>query len=609
MPNGIPILPSLSWVDDYDLRNLIGEFYGDHNIIVDVWEEWSTFLKIPSWDVWWNEHWKVALHHMYHATVAFWKATVLTIEPFWILTTYFGQIFLKWLARHSVDKVTKTVRYLVRKQCELSRTGLYIEAGIIGSAIGLYLLRRYIRRKRYIPRTVAWYGRQKRKCSQTVHHYQMKISKTSVVLAHLFPHLLFLSVVLFFLTFTRILQTLSKYPQFLSFLSLYHPLIQTIQSLHFTRTTDVATAKNNLRNCLQYWVIYAVVTATYQFYNHLPFIASTVSYMNHFLPISALSCLPTLRLISLLWLRYLPATNTTKGKVKKYFYQHSSPLDIIYYAIEPTIRSILPTSQMITSSSWMSWLLTKIQSGLEVAVWVRMILPETKQTIMKVMTECAAILPASITLFMPSHFTVYGIIYVSYLVPASYSANAIASRSNTKRRNQFWILHYLVLVALNILQPYLRWIFFSTHLTLILWASVQYESMIQYVYETVLQTELEAFGLLPSTSSSQTKPISIEETRTYRLFHSIIQKLPSGATDAIEKEKNSASPKNNSNRVSTSNDADNTHTDEGKVNDTTTTKKNMTPAKRFSDNKQDAETKDHKIAKLVQKFERQESNE
>ena len=627
MPNGVPILPSLSsWVDNYDVRNLIGQFYVDY--VVNVWEEWSTFLKIPSWDVWWNEHWMVALHHMYHATIAFWKAAVLTIEPLWILTSYFGQIFLKWLARHSVDKVTKTARYLFRKQCELSRVGLYIEAGVICSVIGLYLLRRYIRRKRYIPRTVAWYGRQKRKCSQTVHRYQMKISKTSVVLAHLFPHFLFLSVMIFFLIFTPLLQTLSQYPQFLSFLSLYHPLFQTIRSLHFTSTSDVASTKHNLRNCLQYWVIYAVVVATKQFYNHLPFLATTVSYMNHFLPITTISFLPTLQLISLLWLRFLPATNATKGKVKKHFYEHSSPLNMVYYAIEPAIRSILPTSQMITSSSWMTWLLSKIKSGLEVAVWVRMILPETKQTIMKVITECAAILPVSITLFMPSHFTVYGIIYVSYLVPAAYSANAIVSRSNTKRRNQFWILHYLVLVVLNLLEPFLRWIFFSTHLTLILWASVQYESMIQYVYETILQTELEAFGLLPRNPYSKTKPIPIEKTRTYRLLHSIIQKLPSGATDEKEKEKerSSVSTENNSKNF-TSNEANNIikdeegkendnieanniSKDEVKENDNTNSTKSITPAKRINENvRQNAETKNHKIAKLVQKYESQESND
>ena len=345
------------------------------------------------------------------------------------------------------------------------------------------------------------------------------------------------------------------------------------------REVEMEGLRVEVVDLLKYWVVYAILLAIVRTGKLLPVIgqilnvttvdnASTTPPKSGFFGRTPKSGLYSkLRLsgkfveevtfVFIIWLRLMPASITgdevkenvtnvlspkrssvqTSGvpKGSKHVDKHR-PVDILYSKLSPVVLGAMNSSAFLTKralgdsrnegSTFMSTVIQKLQSFLDLVVLVRLISKETKEWIIVTIVESSALLPAVTTLLMPSYFTKYGVVYVSLVVPAGYSISSCdeIQRSSSKldsmmpqiddasRYLQFWMIHAAVSILLASFAPLLAWIPLSTHATWILWAYIQLESSTRKIY-----------GWFESELGKE----SLEETAVMRSTRRIIAALPS----------------------------------------------------------------------------------
>jgi len=160
---------------------------------------------------------------------------------------------------------------------------------------------------------------------------------------------------------------------------------------------------------------------------------------------------------------------------------------------------------------------------------------------------------------------------------AAKTANGATTRNNNKKQRhlqytqeyphsstivylKYWILHSGISWILTKIEGFLWWIPFSTHGIFLLWSYLVVPSTIEKWYE-VFESELRAFGILPSNittnhrANGETRDGSnamtsasgtwgIRETKTYGLFQSVVQRLPSAAHTEDDDDKDRDSENN-----------------------------------------------------------------
>lgn len=156
------------------------------------------------------------------------------------------------------------------------------------------------------------------------------------------------------------------------------------------------------------------------------------------------------------------------------------------------------------------------------------LLSDHSQTQLLTMLEYAhPFLVPAITLLMPGFITEYGVLYVKTIVPAAkLKVPTTVSLSQTMDALQYWILHALLSGLLSWWSGLLWWIPFSTHAVFIVWCHLQYTSA---GYYTILEQELQAFGLLPQGKADV---VSVDKTITATMLRSLAKSLPSAVDDS-----------------------------------------------------------------------------
>ena len=137
--------------------------------------EFVTYLQIPSYSDT-SHHFKIAFNDSIQA----WKSTYhfvqLTCRPLVILLALISRyllILLKILSEHTIYhgilagkeswRQTKiAVNWFIAFQKSLSRTAVFMEIGFVFVCIGLYMIRRYLKRKKYFQKLGRWYRSKKR---------------------------------------------------------------------------------------------------------------------------------------------------------------------------------------------------------------------------------------------------------------------------------------------------------------------------------------------------------------------------------------------------------------------------------------------------------------
>ena len=558
-----------------------------------------------------------AFHDVRAATISSWNLTYLTFRPIFILLGIIGKyvaIVLKIIAQHSIAHGWVALRegyfqlrtasiWFVGFQRDLSTSAKYAEAAAISIIVILWMLRRRFQKYRYGERVMKWYKNKKQRALNWYGGVVNKVAETSLMLAMLLPHILY---VLFVLGMKRFLPSVMTYlaahTYITSFISVWHPLYQTfcivgqmnhnIASLleqnetpeskkkspkaltpsaikHQQKHKDELQERKKLAvDLLKYWTVYAILLAIAGTSRLVPFIRSLLpideavkptkswgffgskvaksGYLSR-LRLSA-NFVEEIRLVFFVWLLMMPQSflrndeSKVENKITKKA-KSNRPVDVLYNALSPTVTSTMKSSAFLSGrlegSTYGVRAIQFMQSILSALVLVRILSEKRKDLIIQTILESAALLPAAITLLMPGYLTSYGVIYVSLVVPAGYSIEAINNAVKTpsslddlismmrdvSRYLQFWVVSAPISTIFNWFEPVLAWIPLSTHFTWIIWALVQMKSPTSRIYN-LIEGELVVFGILQSFDRDSGKKV-LNDTMVFRIAHRIVAALPS----------------------------------------------------------------------------------
>lgn len=268
----------------------------------------------------------------------------------------------------------------------------------------------------------------------------------------------------------------------------------------------------------------------------------------------------------------------------------NQPLDIMYERLVPIAISFVSTSTNAlnitvgnnnTEATALDSFKTKVavffQTMLSAMVWTKLISESTKNFIVNTFSQCRQLLPAAMTLVMPSYFTSYGVIYVRLVVPCANSSIAyeqfqridndlagehkmivnddgfiddrwISVSLSIIQYLQYWTIQAILSSLLQSFAPALAWIPFSTHLVWLLWAYVQLQANTSKLYD-IMEWDLKAFGILKTdlylsplkdyvdeSQDGKKKPVDIKDTATMQFVTSMLKKIPAkGSSSNLEK--------------------------------------------------------------------------
>lgn len=272
---------------------------------------------------------------------------------------------------------------------------------------------------------------------------------------------------------------------------------------------------------LRYWEVYGIVQAFGSFLRMMPVFGRFVARHPLFLAFTA-----EIKLIFFVWLFGMESLlgNTTEDA----FLEEAKPMKLLNRHLNPILLQFTTAvSEAVSKESWKGFVHGKIEGFLDLAVMVRLLSKETKDWLLHVLDESRVLLLPSITLFMPSFVTQFGVSYVQYIVPSAKSTRA-EGEANKLVYLQYWILHCIFSGVLTWLSSLLWWIPFSTHFIFVAWCNLNFPRTIAKYY-AILETELVAFGLLKGDSR-----LAVQDTRTAQLFTAIANRLPTASLDGNE---------------------------------------------------------------------------
>ena len=430
-----------------------------------------------------------ALRDVRAATASSWHLLFITLRPVILLLGVLGghlAAVLRVIGRHSVAHGWVAARegwwqlrtgtiWFVRFQRDLPASAKYAEAGATAAALALWLLRRHVRKNRYVEKAAAWYRDKRRRAVRKYRRGVERVAKTSSLLALLLPHLLYLALVV---GAKRMLPSVVTYlatrTYLCTVLGFWHPLYATLSALRrlaphleewhreeeaqaedgagngkranavtpsMLRKRDQQEAEAELLRAeavdlLSYWVVYAVLLAMVRTTKLLPFVGTRLR-----LPGDVAA---EATLLFFVWLRLMPTPHVAgeavgtraPGAARARHLDKHGPVDLLFRQLSPYALAAMDSSAFLAkkalgggaksedSSSLLSWVLQKLSSTLDLLVLVRFISKGSRDWIVTTLAESSALLPAATTLLMPGYFTKFGVIYVSLIVPAGYSTAA-----------------------------------------------------------------------------------------------------------------------------------------------------------------------------------------
>ena len=226
MPTGIP--PSI--------QTVISTIQNQINYIV-------TYLEIPSYNDL-STQCRLAFHDCYQALQSTSALLQITLRPLFILFILISRyvlIILKILCEHTIDHGIVACKELF-KQCQialhwfityqkgLSKKGIYIELGFIVTCIALYYIEKHLQQKKYISKLHTWYKQQKYTVQRKYNTIVETIAQTSLILALLLPHVLYMMMILIFkyVVPSWFIQYLVMNTILSDLVAFYIPLVKTI---------------------------------------------------------------------------------------------------------------------------------------------------------------------------------------------------------------------------------------------------------------------------------------------------------------------------------------------------------------------------------------------
>eukprot|EP00980_Cylindrotheca_fusiformis_P031429 scaffold26363_cov113-Cylindrotheca_fusiformis.AAC.3 len=478
-------------------------------------------------------------------------------------------------------------------QRSLTKKEVVGEIGIVSFCIAGYYLRKWLKRQTYWARAMRWVANKKKIMKKSYTNAVHRLAKVSIALAMTLPHLTFFGVTIGFkLLLPSVIRWLACDTYTTTALSVWYPFISTLAWIHHrhhsddgcdctstSSTTNVrklakaydkssgkakstAIAKSGSKTrldkkapqaaqpkseeattnfWLRYWGTYATVQAFSRFCHMVPVFGRFVAKHPFFVSFAS-----ELKFFFFVWVFAMEAL--LRGTTEDAFLAKALPLRLTTRHLNPVVLDIVSiVSEAISKEKWKSVVHGKAQRVLDVFVMVRFISEKNRDWLLHVLEESRVVLIPSVTLFMPSFVTQFGVAYVQYLIPAAKSASS-QKESDQLLYLQYWALHCMFFGVLTWLSALLWWIPFSTHVVFIAWCNLSFPKTIKYYY-SVLEMELVAFGIVSGDAA-----VAVHETKTVQLLSAIAKRLPSATDDkgspSDDASKKGAAPLENSKRKS-----------------------------------------------------------
>eukprot|EP00979_Chaetoceros_neogracilis_P016647 scaffold8946_cov268-Chaetoceros_neogracile.AAC.13 len=538
------------------------------------------YLSIPTFGLV-KEHFLVAYADVLQASRSTYAFAEITSKPLAIIVSLIARYLwtlLKIVAEHTVyhavlamketwQQMMFASRWFVAYQRSLTAAAIYMEMLFIFLLIGMYALRKYIKKKKYVERVTKWYHRKKYITIMKYNYLVDQVAKTSILIALLLPHMIYMAVVGLIKWFLpSVITYFANKTPLSDVIGFYVPFLRTIWVINQWRSSGVEveksmeeftnngskpakeesygilsmfrkkrteseyektikkgkvnSAQKNKISCskkpitrtrlsddqkqlvekasqlLQYWVVYALISAVVQTLMLLPVVSSLLSNINT--TTQRVSVFPwkqkkmswlnrikpsrehyqEFELFFFVWLRLLPTSFTNASSVcDEKGVNHkiaalenpeklrrsmtiplsTRPIDIIYERISPIIVALVSSSSHLLQQSAnggmskeddgaQSFVLRGVawcKSLLDVMVWTKIISDVTRGRIISTLIEWTDLLPAMLTIVMPGYFTRYGIIYASLVVPSANSSQCHQSlkklTTNTETVNRMTV--------------------------------------------------------------------------------------------------------------------------------------------------------------------------
>mmetsp|Transcript_716 Transcript_716/g.1150 ORF Transcript_716/g.1150 Transcript_716/m.1150 type:complete len:640 (-) Transcript_716:419-2338(-) len=494
----------------------------------------AEYLQLPPWEEY-RESLLEAAHVTYKAVLVDAQLIYVTLRPLFILLSWFMGHFarlMSFLLKDAAIRSQISVKRVIVFQHSLPRFWILVEASIIAACIAAYLLRRLIKRRRYVERLRAWYDTKRRAAQRKYDAALDKVSRISTTLAMCLPHILYgvgafvvkwllSDVFVYIASDVPLLECITVFePTFHTVVAVqrfqhlcnvhrklyandplvveddsppcednerrgvdnYEPMMTKIQLKKEEKKSNA-----HLQKLLRYWVIFGLVISFGKLLIMLPLVCRLVLKIED-------NVIRQLLLVMFVWLRYLPLPSSKQ--MGKTFGKHArlystNTIDIVYCnLVQPFLLPLANVTEGRKQTRGMIELfLAQLETFLSVCVFMKALRAERKEQIVHVVTEGLALLPACTTLLMPSMFTAYGCVYVGGFVSTANSAKcddaivksdkkaAFISDDDPKllqlrmlrvRWLRYWCVYVNVLFLLARAGSILAWIPLSTHATLVL---------------------------------------------------------------------------------------------------------------------------------------------
>ncbi len=285
------------------------------------------------------------------------------------------------------------------------------------------------------------------------------------------------------------------------------------------------------RYWLRYWVVFALVQSVGTLATMVPVFGNFVVRHPYVLHICS-----ELKLLFFIWLFSMETLIGAAVVQEDALMAKAMPLNLLHEHIAPLLLELeAVVAESVSKKTWTSLIHSKVQRVLEVFVMLKMLSDHRKDWLLHILDEGRTLLLPSLSLFMPSFITQFGVAYVQFIVPSAKSTRALIAAKQRRTQGsvknedvellylQYWIIHCLVSGLLGYFSVIIWWIPFSTHATFLVWCHLSFPKSITQSYH-VLETELVAFGLLPGKSELQ-----LHETKTVKVIQAVCSRLPSAA--------------------------------------------------------------------------------
>jgi hypothetical protein len=259
---------------------------------------------------------------------------------------------------------------------------------------------------------------------------------------------------------------------------------------------------------LQFWMTNAAFLCGKGVWQALPFVTKVVNR----------TWILQLELLLYIWVFVMPyllpqIAHAPEGK----------PLALLEPHIRRVARTVYQSTQLFSDAWWETWVVRPLTTTLNLLVTLRMLSRNFANELRNVVTQSKALLLPSLSLFMPRFLSIFGLLFVQYVLPL-YQQSTLRH----ERMLRYWVIHILLSAITQATDAILWWIPLSR---VVIFAAFVVIGTVPAVVDLCIRMilhDLEVFRLLPSTEEQLEK-----SSWASRGVHALLERLPKATEDPL----------------------------------------------------------------------------